>query len=193
MPKDEYAVFCGISLIFIALYGVTLQYGLHESYQRAFMFGLIPLTYLCMSVLKSKPKLLVGVLAVLILLNIPAQYGSDSFRLATGPELAGSRFFAAFAPKNSSCFDEFSFYIRYYGPANNYTFETVVASAPSAASANSTYVSDVLSKVTYIVQSQLEDNYYIYYLGKNPISSGSLDRLNKIYSNEGFALYRNST
>jgi hypothetical protein len=189
LSKEGYTVFCGLSLIFFVVYGITLQYGLHEAYQRAFMFGLVPLTFLCINLLKNKPKLLLGVLAVLIFLNIPAQYGSDSFRLSTAQELAGSKFFATFSPQNTSCFDEFSLYVRYYDPAKNVTFETIVASAPSVRAPNETFVAEKLSKVSYVISSQLEDNYYQYYLGNNPLNQASLGRFNRVYDDGGFLIF----
>jgi hypothetical protein len=190
--KEGYAVFCGISLVFFALYGVALQYGLHESYQRAFMFGLVPLTFLCIYALKDRPKLLVGLLAVLIFLNIPAQYGSDSFRLATNQELAGSRFFATYSPQNSSCFDEFSFYVRNYDPTKIYQFETIVASAPSVKTPNQTSVDQELARLNYVVRSGLENNYYLFYLGYNPLNGANLDRFNKVYDNGAYEIFSNN-
>lgn len=193
VSKEGYGVFCGFSLVFFVLYGITLQYGLHEAYQRAFMFGLVPLAYLCIDVLKSKPKLLVGILAVLIFLNIPAQYGSDSFRLSTSQELAGSRFFATYSPQGSSCFDEFSLYVRFYNPTKNIRFEIMVASAPSAEIPNQTSVTETLNKVDYIIQSQLQDNYYYYYLASNPLNLFNFDRFNKVYDNGGFSIFSNTS
>jgi hypothetical protein len=142
--------------------------------------------------LKDRPKLLVGLLAVLIFLNIPAQYGSDSFRLATNQELAGSRFFATYSPQNSSCFDEFSFYVRNYDPTKIYQFETIVASAPSVKTPNQTSVDQELARLNYVVRSGLENNYYLFYLGYNPLNGANLDRFNKIYDNGAYEIFSNN-
>ncbi|MGA2309797.1 MAG: hypothetical protein ABSG57_09665 [Candidatus Bathyarchaeia archaeon] len=190
--KEGYAIFCGISLVLFAVYGVVLQYGLSEAYQRAFMFGLVPLAFLCIYVLKDRPKLLVGLLAVLIFLNIPAQYGSDSFRLSTNQELAGSRFFATYSPQKSTCFDEFSLYIRYYNSTKIYQFTTIVASAPSVKKLNQTSVDQELARLDYVVRSGLENNYYLFYYGSNPLSGANLDRFNKVYDNGAYEIFSNN-
>lgn len=189
LEKYRYSIFWGILLLFLGLYALTSQYGHHESYQRAFMFGLVPLTFLCVDLLKSKPKILFLVLGGLLLLNIPAQYGSDSFRLATDTQLAGSRFFAAFSPQNTSCFAELSLYVRYYEPLKNVRFRSIVA-LPLTSYPNSTTVNEAVNDVDYVFRSDLEDNYYLYYMTKNPLDQVDFSNLNTIYDNGGFLIIR---
>jgi hypothetical protein len=115
-------MFSLLSLVLLGLFAFAGEYGAHESYQRAFMYGLVPLALLSISLLRRKPTVLILCLAALIFLNVPAQYGSDNFRVATAPQLAGSEFFAEHVPENISCLTKFSLYIRYFDPAKNYRF-----------------------------------------------------------------------
>lgn len=189
--KEGYSIFWVISLVLFALFALTAKYGPHEAYQRAFMFGLVPLAYLCINLLKSKPKILLAILVGLIFLNIPAQYGSDSFRLATPMQLAGSSFFADSAPQNISCLAGFSLYVRYYDPLKNIDFQSLIA-LPFTSFPNSTTVNDAVNKVAYIVRSDLQDNYYLFYLGKNPLDQVPFERFNRIYDNGNFCIFKHA-
>ena len=187
--KDEMGIFYAAMLCLLGVFALTMQYGSHEAYQRAFMFGLIPLTYLCIKSLRNRPKILVASLAVLIFLNFPAQYGADSFRLATKSQLAGARFTALSLPKGSSCFDELSLYVRHYGPLKRIRFESLIK-LPFTSFPDEVRVNSIINKTEYIVLSNLQENYYLYYLGENPLNQVNLDVLNRIYDNGNFSVLK---
>ncbi len=187
--KDDVGIFYVAMLCSFGVFAFTMQYGSHEAYQRAFMFGLVPLAYLCIKILKNRPKMLVFLLTALIFLNFPAQYGSDSFRLATKSQLAGARFTAFSLPKGSSCFDELSFYVRYYGPLKSIRFESLIK-LPFTSFPDEARVNSMIDKTKYVVLSDLQENYYLYYLGENPLNQVTLSDLNRIYDNGNFSLLR---
>jgi hypothetical protein len=185
-------MFSLLSLVLLGLFAFAGEYGAHESYQRAFMYGLVPLALLSISLLRRKPKVLILCLAALIFLNVPAQYGSDNFRVATAPQLAGSEFFAQYVPENISCLTKFSLYIRYFNPAKNYRFYSV-GELPFTETLNATVVQNAMDASDYVVLSDLLDNYYLYYVGENPFDSPTaqewLSRTNRVYDNHGFQIY----
>jgi len=178
----RYLLFSIVVLMGFALFAFTAEYGPHESYQRAFMFGLIPLSYLSVDLLQRKPKILPLMLTALIFLNVPAQYGSDSYTLATDTELGGAAFFATRTPEKTSCLHEISMYIRYYDPGKDIAFRTLVRMPPTSIP-NALEIDEVLGKVEYILLSDLQENYYLYFLGVNPLDHVNFGSLNKIYDN----------
>lgn len=177
-----------LSLLLIGMFAFTGEYGSHEAYQRAFMYGLAPLALLSISVLRLKPKVLFIFLAALIFLNIPAQYGSDNFRVATVQQLAGSEFFAYYVPENISCLTKFSLYIRYFDPVKNFHFYSV-GELPFTEALNMTVVSNAIDMSDYIIISDLLNNYYIYYLGENPFDKANISQTNRVYDNQDFQIF----
>jgi hypothetical protein len=105
----DYDIFNILLLVLLALFAFFGQYGEVEAYQRAFMFALVPLSFLCVRLLKKKPILLAVVLVTLMFLNIPAQYGSDNFRLATSQQLSGTKFVADYTSSPVEIAGRFSF------------------------------------------------------------------------------------
>jgi hypothetical protein len=180
--------FSFISLLFFSIFAFTGEYGSNESYQRAFMYGLVPLALISINALRRKPKLLFLFLAALIFLNVPAQYGSDNFRVATAQELAGSGFFAHYVPGNISCLTKFSLYIRYFDPMKSYRFYSV-GELPYTQALNQTVVDQAIKMSDYVVLSDLLNNYYVYYLGENPFDQADISQTNRIYDNQGFQIF----
>jgi hypothetical protein len=187
-----FSVFNMLMLISFAVFAFVGEYGEVEAYQRAFMFGLIPLSFLAITLLSSKPKILVALLAVLIFLNIPAQYGSDNYRLATGTQLAGTAFIADYAPENITLVGEFTLYIRYYDPLKSYKVLDVGLSSPFSKVTNSTVLNQELDKADYVIVSDLQHNLYMFYIGQDPLQQANLSSMNVIYDNGGFSLLKHS-
>lgn len=190
--KNGALVFAFLSLLLLASFAFTGEYGAHESYQRAFMFGLVPLALLSLSVLGRKPKVLFILLAALLFLNVPAQYGSDNFRVATAPQLTGSEFFALYVPENTSCLTKFSLYIRYFAPAKSFRFYSV-GELPFTEALNVTVVQQAIETSDYVILSELMNNYYIYYLGENPFNQAQMNLTNRVYDNQDFQILASNT
>jgi hypothetical protein len=180
--KIGYFLFCLILLMMLGLFAFTVEYGPHESYQRAFMFALMPLSYLCIDFLSKKPRILLVALMAILFLNIPAQYGSDSYTLATNTELAGAAFFAAHTPQKLSCLHKQSMYIRYYDPQKDIKFLSI-STLPPTSVPNASVIYKVVDEADYIILSKLQDNYYLYFLGTNPLDQVDFEKFNRIYDN----------
>jgi hypothetical protein len=188
-PKGEFRrrffIFCVILLIELAVFALGAEYGPHESYQRAFMFALVPLAYLCVTFLSKKPKLLIVFIVLLSLLNIPAQYGSDSYTLATDSELAGAKFFVMHTPDNIIVVHKQTMYMRYYAPEKQIKF-LIISDLPPTSIPNATVVYSVVNEADYVVLSNQQNNYYLYFLGVNPLRQVDYDEMDRIYDNGDF-------
>jgi hypothetical protein len=189
LSMDEYPLFWAILSVFLIVFAFSAEYGSHEAYQRAFMFGLVPLSYFCAIALSKKPKLFPTVILLLLFLNIPAQYGADSYTLVRNPELSGAAFFAKCTPQKTNCFYDFSLEIRYYNPMKQVKF-LIVASLPFTTVPNASSVNQVLSEADYVIVSDKQNNYYYYFLSQNPLDQVNLDQLNRLYDNSAFVLFR---
>ncbi len=191
-PEGSFAIFNVLMLFSFAAFAFLGEYGAVEAYQRAFMFGLIPLSFLAVTLLGSRPKLLVVLLAGLMFLNIPAQYGSDNYRLATPSVLAGNAFIAQYAPENSTIIGDFTLYIRYFDPLKSYTVLDVGLSSPFNNVPNATMLSQSLKKADYVINSDLQHNLYMFYMGEDPIEQVDLGEMNRVYDDGSFRLMQNA-
>jgi hypothetical protein len=183
-----YSIFNAALLILVGLFAFVGEYGPQESFTRAFMFGLLPLSFICVSFLARKPKLIVALVTVLIFLNIPAQYGSDAYRLATDSQISGTAFVAFYAPDGISLVGEFTLYIKYHNPMKNYTILSIGLSTPFTQLPNSTMIAEGLSAADYVIMSDLQHNYYMFYLGIDPLEQVDFQDFNRVYDNGGFSL-----
>jgi hypothetical protein len=191
----DYRVFISLLLLMLAFFSFSVEYGEVEAYQRAFMFGLVPLSYLCIDLLVRRDRLLVILLVVVIFLNIPAQYGSDTYRLATDTTLEGAAFFAEHSPQTMNLIAKFTLYIRYYDPLKQISVPSLgihfpYTSLPNSSSVNRAFL-DALAETDYIVLSELEKNFYLFYLGENPLQRIAFeDRCNRVYDNSRYWVFK---
>ena len=187
---DGLNIFWVALLVVLGVFAVFFQYGPHEGYQRALMFALLPLSYLSVLTMAKKPKLLVVVIVALLFLNIPAQYGGDSYTLETKTNISGARFITANTPDDIAIFYDFSLLQRYFDPAKNITYITI-GTPPFTSIPNSTTVLNAVNESDYVILSSTSDNYYYYFMQQTPLSkklNGGSDSLgfNRVYDSEGF-------
>ena len=201
--SEAYSLFLILFMGCLGFMAFALTYGPHESYQRAFMFGILPLTYFILISIHNNKKILYTVLLMIFILNIPAQYGSDGFRTATADLMYGNKFFSDYISdsKTATCINDFSLYSRYYHPEKRFKF-TVIDYLPFTSYPSKELVQLKYEQSDYVMLSNEEENYYHYYLGKDPNSQVDLDSnlntldthgefySNRIYSGNGFELYR---
>jgi hypothetical protein len=190
-PEGTFAVFNVLMLFLFAGFAFFGEYGAVEAYQRAFMFGLIPLSFLSVTLLRSKPKLLVVLLAGLMFLNIPAQYGADNYRLATPGLLSGYAFFTNYAPENCTIIGDFTLYIRYFDPLKNYTVLDVGLSSPFNDVPSPALLRYELRQSDYVVDSDLQHNLYMFYLGEDPMEQADFESMNRVFDDGSFRLMMN--
>jgi hypothetical protein len=186
---ERFSFFMVIWLVLAGVFGVTAVYGSHEAYQRAFMFGLIPITYLCLNLFAKKPRALSLILAGLLFVNVVALYGSDTYRLEYFESLAGTKFLVDATPQNISVLYGFWPHIRYQDPLKRVQFYEVRGTLPYTSVPNSTSVQKTLNKAEYIIRSELQHNYYLYFLGEDPLDQVSLDGFNRVYDNADFRIF----
>lgn len=198
--EQEYLVFNVVLVVMLAIFAFTGEYGTTEAYQRAFFFALVPLSFLCVSLLKNRTRLLVVLVVAAIFLNIPAQYGGDTYRLATESQLKGTEFLTSYTPQSFTIIGRLTLYIRYFDPLKNYQVPPVGLEYPFTSLPNSSAVDSavksLLGQVDYVTRSGLEDNFFIFSLGFNPFSSIDFDaKCNRVFDDGEFRLYRtlNST
>jgi len=191
---DLYTAYLSINIIMLGIFGVMGRYGEHEAYQRAFMFGLLPLTYFSVNLMRRKVYVLIILIISLMYLNIPAQYGSDTFRLATEKQHHGSSFFAFNTPDEITAHGQFSLYVRYYYPTKHIEFKDIpgtsfpITHIPKAAD-----ILDTIYTTDYTILSELTYNFIIYYYGKNLYDEVNLNALNRIYDNSGYEIFKPDT
>ena len=190
---DSFNSFWVVLLVFLVIFALFFQYGPHEGYQRALMFALLPLSYLCVVAALKKPKLLAVVIVSLLFLNIAAQYGADSYTLQTKTDLSGAQFVSEKTSDKIVVLYDFSLLMRYYEPTKNITFR-VLEYLPFTYVPNSTDVLGIASDCDYVILSDTSDNFYYYFMQQTPISDalgGSNDSLgfNRVYDSEGFVVF----
>lgn len=185
-----YSIFNVAVLIMIGLFAFVGEYGPQESFTRAFMFGLLPLSFLCVSFLARKPALIVVLLTVLIFVNIPAQYGADSYRLATDTQLAGMEFITFYTPDGISIIGQSTLYIKYYNPMKNYTVLEDELTSPFNHVPNSTIIAEQLAMADYVVLSDIQHNYFMFYIGEDPLEQADFRDFNRVYDNGAFAVFK---
>lgn len=191
LSMDSYPLSLAILSMLLIAFAFFAEYGPHEAYQRAFMFGLIPLSYFCAIALSKKPKLFSLVILIVLFLNIPAQYGADSYTLVRNSELSGAAFFANHTPQKTTCLYDFSLEIRYYDPMKQVDFLTLTT-LPFTSVPNASQVNQAFSEADYVIFSDKENNYYYYFLSQNPLDQANINLFNRLYDNSAFILLRQS-
>lgn len=189
--RDHQNVLYLVFLFLIGIFAVVGRYGSHEAYQRAFMFGLIPLSYLSLESLQNQKKALVLIISTLILLNIPAQYGADAFRLASDPQLEGSKYFAEKVPENIDVLTKFTLYFRYYAPEKQVRIVRY-GDFPFTSNIISSEIEGALENSDYYVDSILLSKFYDYYLGEDPLDNVETYSFDRVYDNPEYTIYKTS-
>ena len=129
-------------------------------------------------------------------MNIPAQYGGDTYRLATDTHLAGTKFIADNTDNDIKLVGKLSLYIRYYDPLKNIEINSVGLSFPYTeynSSAVNEAINEAIKEVDYIMSSDIQYNYYMYFLGSDPFEEADFDdECSRIYDNGRFTLFKPS-
>ena len=84
----------------------------------------------------------------------------------------------------------FSLYIRYHDPFKNYTVVDGNLSSPFKQFPNSTIVNQVVREAEFVMLSDLGHNYYIFYLGVDPMEQMEYEGFNRVYDNGAFCLLK---
>ena len=171
-----------------------------DGWLRAFSLGLIPVSFLCVSFLAKKERVLIAGLAILLILNIPAHYGNvlRIDRTVTNSELAGREFYSEHVPLDSVLF--------YQGYELSWSSDPVRAKIPvlylSMVSANPK-IPDIMfrpnvsadkvihQEAEYIIDSTIEREEEKYILGFDFMESLDLNSwTNRVYDNGRLQTYK---
>jgi hypothetical protein len=102
--------------------------------------------------------------------------------------LAGSSFLVRSTPQDVSYLYGFYPHVRYHDPLKRVQFVEIRGTLPYTRVPNATAVNKALSRSDYIVRSDLQRNYYLYFFGEDPFDQVSFDGFNRIYDNAGFEI-----
>ncbi len=179
------------SSIFALLMLALLPYG-KEGPFRSFIFMLVFFTLIVVYFVKSKPLILGSFLLILLVASVPAMYGSDSYRLNTGPELQGSKYCAQYLPDGSVVFGDISTSVRYFNPLKNITIRPI--GSPPFVGYDIANIEAGLNQTNFIVTSRNLHNYYVYYGGEDLLEqlnlSGNMTLTSaRIYDGGNFTVY----
>ncbi len=164
-----YPLFNIAMLVLFGVFAFAGEYGAVEAYQRAFMFGLVTISYLVITLLAKRPKIFIAILMVVVFLNIPAQYGADTYRLTTDSQLSGNAFIADYTPSDITLVGKFTLYIRYFDPMKSYQVLDVGLTSPFSNVPNATTLSESCRSADYIILSETEHNLFVFYIGRDPL------------------------
>ena len=186
-PKSKYSL--------AKLFGCIVFYCITSLWSRrcfSRFYFCYPFSFFVVDFLKNKVKILGVLLLLVMLLGIFALYGSDSYRLATEPELLGAKYCAHYLPDGAVTLYSFSPYVRYFDPLKPLIFVTL--GGPPFSSYNSSIIRESLNQTDIIIQSRNQINYYEYYFGIDPFSEINLVSdpaltVAKVYDNGNFSIY----
>ena len=70
----------------------------------------------------------------------------------------------------------------------SFTIANIGLSPPFTDLPNSTFLNEAMSKANYTALSNLQHNYYEFYLGTDPMDQVNLEEFNTVYDNGNFSL-----
>jgi len=175
-----------IALIIVAgVFGVSMKYGGYEAIQRSFMFMLLPACYFSIKFLSKKPRILILLLLILVFIHIPAVYSAEMFMMVPTSEFKGIAFRAEYVPPDAPFF--------YSLPGGEGKQISIFGSLwfPHMSSLPSPeLVKKTIRGAEFIMSSNLQKNFYLYFFGVDPLENLNFDdRNSRIYDNEGFRIY----
>jgi hypothetical protein len=170
-------------IIVAGILGASVRYG-GESIERAFMFSIVPMCYFAIKFLNKKPRILILVLIILIFIHIPADYSADMHRMVPTNELKGLTFGGEYIPPDAWWFYSLpSRYVR--TPIKGKQIYIV-----DPRMLDPEFVNKTIGEADFIISSNLQKNYYLYYWGVDPLEHLNFDdHYNRIYDNEGFRIH----
>lgn len=178
-----------IKICFFWLVGILALFGLKyggEIDDRIYLFSLVPMTFIITSVFDRKILAIMAIL--LIVLHMPAHYGTESFDLVRTTELKGVNFFTTKTVYNiyDSYFSMWDTFVNFYDPERVKVYRraiSVVNEPDYSAIDNS----------TYILNSYGGHHFLSYSLGKDPLQEWiqlNQSKLDLFYNNGYFQLYK---
>lgn len=176
-------------IIVAAALGVLTIYG-GEAIERAFMFMLLPACYFAMKFLNKKRGILVSVLVILVLINIPASYTRDNYIYVPTSSLQGTAFYTKYAPRNVTFLYEDLAPFLPFNETPMGTELTILGINGLSSLPPQKVVNATVKQADFILDSNLQINFYVYFFGYNPLRTFNLnENHNRIFDNEGFRIF----
>lgn len=180
--KQKFFEYCSFWLVG-AISLLSLNYGF-EQFERVYMFSLVPIIYIIIRSIKDH-KFLVILMILVMILHIPAHYGSESFDQILTTELEGSKFFALkVQPHELFCYNGVPL-VWYFSPE----IVTIPFKRFRLWSSNEM---EELGNVRYIIDSKRSYNLLMYYYDFYPVNNYVNNaNYSLIYDNKLYKIYRN--
>lgn len=168
----------GVLVLLVFRYGAEMD-------DRVYILSLLPMSFILIMTFNRK---IIAVLAILlIVLNIPAHYGSESVDMVQTTDLQGSKFIAPKLGKYDSVNYYYSPLIRYYNSqfTNSKGFKQGYYNPDNTS----------LESSTYVVSSRQLSNYLLYVFGTDKIhdwlqTENDISAL--LYDNGNYRIYKNN-
>jgi len=173
-------------IIIAGLIGVSVYYG-SEVIQRAFIIGLLPISYFVAKFFSKKSRIMVFLLIIVVFLQIPAHYAHMSWMYVPTSEMRGGSFYARYAPSGASFFYEPVLGSFDEGPLNG-TIVSITISAPGRLIPSSEVVDEIVGRADFVIISSQMKNYFQFFYG-NLLENVSLDQYSRLYDNGFFQVY----
>ncbi len=170
----------GLSTLLVFRYGAEMD-------DRVYIFSLLPATIII--IIAFDRKIVTILILLLIVLHIPAHYGTESYDMIRTTELQGSKFIAL----NIGPYDSINYYygtlMKYHNP------QLVLSNRPGMGYKKGFYDPDEesLESSIYVIDSKQMSNYLLYIYGIDKIQiwlqKGS-SKLNLMYDNGYYSIYK---
>ncbi len=190
---------CFYWLIVIALFGLS-KYG-EESFERAYLFSIIPIVSIIVLSFSNLNKKFLAILMVLLTsIHIPAHYGSEGFMATRTSELRGAEFLASKVDLLSLNTPPLGVQkgVYIYPSVGGRYVSFYNQSAITVKSRDMEFVEtpNYINKLRYIVWGIHSSNLLIYYSGEDSIQqwidlNENNVNITKIYNNGGLNIYEN--
>ena len=177
-------------ICFFWLFGILALFGLKyggEIDDRIYLFSLVPMVFIMAFTFDRKILAIMAIL--LVILHMPAHYGTESFDLVRTTELNGAKFFAANSvfDNRETYFSMWDTFINYYDPEKVKTFWNTlfVVEKPDQSK---------IDNSTYIINSDGSHNFLFYSFGFDPLKEWILlnqGKLSLFYDNGHYQIYKN--
>lgn len=176
-----------------ALVSVISPYGTEMLY-RISMFMMVPIAYLQVKIfgLHRRFHVFYIILIAILLLHIPAHYGSETHNIVTNMDLSGSAFYARYANQTPEFLLKApSVKLMWYQNPNltRTRFVLTVFTNPTLLE-NATLLNETIQKSEYIVLSESGSSYLVYYFGVDALQDFDFDKNhNRVYDSSYYNIY----
>jgi hypothetical protein len=175
-------------IIIAALLGLSISYG-GEGIARAFMFFLIPTCYFAIKYLSKKPRILIAIIILLIVIHFPASYARENYIYVPTSEIKGATALAQYTTSTALIFYEFLAPLP-FSMNETHHFINIQVLVGYYSMPSSEIINAALGEAQFVVSSSLQDNVYNYFFGTNILAEYNLNQNHsRLYDNGEFTIF----